>query len=279
MASRAMAVALYTLLELTRRRLLLVFVAIGLVLTAGIGIAPLVIPSIPTGDGRTLFVLNALDGPVQVAMELCALAIGATVINHDLDSGAIIAIFAKPLSRLSYASGKFVSGAVVVVFLGLIFAVGSMLVVATNGGGHTGVLALYFAAIAGNAVVVMLLVMILTVYLNNIISAVIVVFFTDVITVLHQLHSQVQNHQVINAFWDSVINTFYWVFPPHLVSNLQLDIVQTQLRLHPPVTPTAGQSLLGSVSAASSYWEIALWFAYLVVICVILYLAVRRKQV
>ena len=33
-------------------------------------------------------------------------AIGMTVINHDLDSGAIVAILAKPVTRLGYAVGK-----------------------------------------------------------------------------------------------------------------------------------------------------------------------------
>jgi len=279
MASRSVAVATYTLLELARRRLLLVFVLIGLLVTAGIGIAPLVIPGSPTGEDRTLFLLNSLSGPVQVAVQLCALAIGATVINHDLDSGAIVSIFAKPLSRLGYAGGKFAAAAFVLALLVAIFAGGSMLVVAINGGGHMGVLLSSFAAIGGNALVEMTLVMILTVYLNNIISAVILVAFTSFITFIHQLHSLAQNHQITNALADAMINFFYWVFPPHLVSSLQLDIVQTQLRLHPPGTTAAGQSLLSSVPSASSDWEIALWFAYFAVICVTLYLAVRRKQV
>jgi hypothetical protein len=59
----------------------------------------------------------------------------------------------------------------VLALLVAIFAAGSMLVVAINGGGHTGVLLLSFAAIGGNALVEMVLVMILTVYLNNIKSA------------------------------------------------------------------------------------------------------------
>ncbi len=33
-------------------------------------------------------------------------AVGMTVINHDLDSGAVVSIFAKPVSRAAYTAGK-----------------------------------------------------------------------------------------------------------------------------------------------------------------------------
>jgi hypothetical protein len=51
----AIAVARYTLLELSRRRLLLVFAGIAVLLTAGLGLAPLFLPGMSSADDRAVF--------------------------------------------------------------------------------------------------------------------------------------------------------------------------------------------------------------------------------
>src|SRR5713226_6763007 len=159
--SQALAVGRYTLIELTRRRLLGVIVAIGVVLTAGIAVAPHVLRQ-PTPKDGVIVVLVALGAEVPYAMTLCAFAVGMTVINHDLDSGAVVSIFAKPVSRSSYTFGKLL--AAVSLLLAAIFTAGSLGVVAANGGGVYATAFWTCAALAANIVLLMLLLMVLTVY-------------------------------------------------------------------------------------------------------------------
>jgi ABC-type transport system involved in multi-copper enzyme maturation permease subunit len=277
MAARAMAVARYTLVEMWRRRVVLVFVVIGLVLSAALGIIPLVAPGFHSGEDRSLFLLNSLSRSAALAVEICAFAVGMTVINHDLDSGAIVAIFAKPVSRLAYATGKLGAAVVVLLLVDVIIAAGSMLVVAINGGGHMAVLFWFYAVTAANMLLVMVLVMILTVYLNNIVAAVIVFVFTFVQDFVGSAHAMVVNAVVTNGVLKAVINGFYWVLPHPLASNLQRDIIETEIRLSQ--IGFRGRSPLDSIPGASGNGDIAYWLAYLAVLCVILYVALRRKQV
>src|SRR5260370_20048469 len=100
-----LAVARYTLTELPGRRLLGVIVAIGVVLTAGIAVAPHVLRQ-PTPKDGVIVVLVALGAEVPYAITLCVFVVGMTVINHDLDSGAVVAIFANPMSRSGYTAGR-----------------------------------------------------------------------------------------------------------------------------------------------------------------------------
>ena len=279
----ALAVTRYTLTELYRRRVILVFVVIGLLLTIALGVIPFLAPagSFPTGEDRSLFLLNALSSTTSLAIEVCAFAVGMTIINHDLDSGAIIAIFAKPISRLDYTIGKLLSGAVLLIAVDSLIAAGSILLVALNGGGHIETLFWFYVVTAANVVLFMVLLMILTVYLNNIVSAVIVIVYSFLQSFVLTLHTLVQNHFFSNSLLEAVINFFYWAFPHPLLSNLQRDIVQTQLRLNPLPDNPNGRSfdILSTVPGPSSIGEVLFWFAYLIALCALLYLAVRRKQV
>ncbi len=69
--SQALAVARYTLIELTRRRLLGVIVAIGVVLTAGIAVAPHVLRQ-PTPKDGVIVVLTALGAKRCRTRSRCA---------------------------------------------------------------------------------------------------------------------------------------------------------------------------------------------------------------
>src|SRR5260370_8868492 len=103
--SQALAVARYTLIELTRRRLLGVIVAIGVVLTAGIAAAPHVLRQ-PTPKDGVIVVLTALGAEVPYTITVCAFVVGMTVINHDLDSGAVVSIFSQPILTSPYTDAK-----------------------------------------------------------------------------------------------------------------------------------------------------------------------------
>jgi len=284
MTAKALAVTRYTLLELSRRKVLLIIVLAGVLLVAGLGIAPMVIPGGPVGESRTLFELNALSSIVALAIQLCAFAIGMTIINHDLDSGSIVGILAKPINRVGYAAGKLVGAVALLTLLVVIFAVGTLSLVALNGGGHTAVLLAFFGAALANFLLLMVLVMILTVYLNNVVAAIIVFAFTIVQGIEFQLHTFVEGHFIRDPFWSGVIKVAYWIVPHPLVSNLQREIIETQLRLHPIPTPPGGFrgrafDPLAGVPGASGAGDLLFWAAYFAVLCALLYLALRRKQV
>src|SRR5215471_7584434 len=169
--TKTLAVARYTLLEIGRRRLLLAIVAIGVVLTAAIAVTPHLLPGNDTNTKKLIVALTGLQDVVPTALLLCAFAIGMTVINHDLDSGAVVSIFAKPVSRASYTLGKLVAAQAMLLLIAAIFTSGSLIDTALNGGSVYGVVVWTGLAQAANVVLLMLVVMTLTVYLNNIIAA------------------------------------------------------------------------------------------------------------
>ena len=281
----AYAVARYTLLELGRRRLLQVLIGVAIFLTAGIGIAPYVLPGFRSADDRTIFILGGISRVDGVAIELCAFAVGMVVINHDLDSGAIVAILAKPVTRLGYAAGKLASALFILVLIDAVFTAGSMLVVLLNSGGHMDVMFWFFAASSANALLLMVLVMILTVYLNNVIGAAIVVAFSFVQNQVSDLHAMVQSNLITGTF-AGIVSTVWWSVPHQLLSNLQRDIAATELHVSCvrgcPELPDPQHYLAGELAripGASASGDFVYWSAYLVVLCAILYLALRRKQV
>jgi ABC-type transport system involved in multi-copper enzyme maturation permease subunit len=276
--SQALAVARYTLLELTRRRLIAVIVAVGVVLMGGIAITPHVLPGVKSGTDTVIVVLNGLAEVVPYAVTLCAFAVGMTVINHDLDSGAVVSIFAKPVRRSSYTFGKLLAALSLLLVVAAIFTVGSLLVVAANGGSAYGVVWWTCAALAANIVLLMLLVMVLTVYLNNVIAAAIVLVFNFVAGQVITLHAMVVHNVITDAVLTAIVNIAYWAVPHELTSDLQRQIIQMQInigevRFGPESNP------IDRLPNASGNVDVAFWFAYVVAICLVLFWSVRRKQV
>lgn len=275
--TQALAVARYTLIELTRRRLLAVIVAIGVVSMAGIAIAPHVLPGQKTDMDRLIVMLTALSAEVPYAITLCAFAVGMTVINHDLDSGAVISIFAKPVSRSSYTGGKLLAAVSLLLLIAAIFMVGSLGVVAANGGSVYGVVFWTAAALAANIVLLMLLVMVLTVYLNNIVAAAIVLVFHYIAGQVLTLNAMVQHNVITDAIAKAVITAVYGGVPHELTSNLQRQILELQIQAGE--LRFRGSSPLDRLPSASGIADIAFWFAYMVAIVLVLFWSVRRKQV
>ena len=111
MPGHVIAIAYYTLREMTRRKLLYFIVGGGAVLVVALGILFSVIRanapggSVPTQDFSG-FVLIQMNGVVSFFAWVASIAIAVTLINHDLESGSVVSIFSKPVSRLSYALGK-----------------------------------------------------------------------------------------------------------------------------------------------------------------------------
>jgi ABC-type transport system involved in multi-copper enzyme maturation permease subunit len=275
--TQTLAVARYTLLEITRRRLLLVFVAVGLFLMAGIAIAPYVLPGNASPTDKLIVSLTGLDAIVPAALVLCALAVGMTVVNHDLDSGAVVSIFAKPVSRESYTGGKLIAALSLVLLVAAIFATGSIIVVGIDGGQAYAVVFWDCAALAANAVLLMLLVMALTVYVNNLIAGAIVLAFNFVAGRVLDLHAMVQNGAITDHAFTAIANAAYWVVPHELTSNLLRTILQMRLDTHELVV--RGTDPFKDIPGASNTADIAFWLGYVVLLCALLFLAVRRKQV
>jgi ABC-type transport system involved in multi-copper enzyme maturation permease subunit len=276
--SQTLAVARYTLLELARRRVLPVIVGIGVVLMAGIAIAPHVLPGNTTDQDRIIVMLTALASVVPSAVTVCAFVVGMTVINHDLDSGAVISIFAKPVSRAAYTAGKLLAAVSLLLVIMAIFTGGSFIDVAVNGGSVYSVVWWTCAALAGNIVLLMLLVMVLTVYLNNVVAAAIVLAFNYAAAQVLSLHAMVQTRVITDVLLKGIVNVVYWGVPHELSSNLQRQILMLQIA-NGNLRFGGAENPIDRVPGASDSVDIAFWAAYLVAICIVLFWAVRRKQV
>jgi ABC-type transport system involved in multi-copper enzyme maturation permease subunit len=276
--SEAVAVARYTVLEMSRRRLLLAIVALDILLTVAIGVTPHLMPGNDTDTKRLVVVLSGLVTVVPDAVLLCSLAVGMTVINHDLESGAAVSIFAKPVTRASYTLGKLLAGAAMLILIVAIFTAGSLTIAAFNGGQVYGVMLWSGAALAANSILLMLLVMTLTVYVNNVIAAGIVLAFNYAASNVQTLHAMVQHNVLTNQVGRAIVETAYWAVPHELTSDLQRQIEQMRLASGVDRYMGAGNPMAG-IPGPSGAADIAFWLAYVVGISVVLFWAVRRKQV
>lgn len=274
--TKTLAVARYTLLEISRRRLLLLVIGLALALMAAIAATPYVLPGNSAAIDKLIVSLEGLHEIVPTAILLVALAVGMTVINHDLESGAVTSIFAKPVSRASYTAGKLVAALALVLSIAAIFAAGSMVVVAIDAGRSYDVVLAQSAVLAANAILLMLLVMALTVYVNNVIAAAIVLAFNFVAGQVLDLHAMVVSGAVTGAF-AAIANAVYWVVPHELSSNLERTILQ--LRIAAGELHFRGTDPFSDVPGASDTADVIFWLGYVVLICALLLLAVRRKQV
>lgn len=276
MVARATAVAMYTLVELSRRRLLLLFLVLETLLVAGIGIAPLVVRSAASEEERALSVLSTLSGVAGGALLVCAIGLGLAVIRNDLDSGAIVAILAKPVSRLAYAGGKLIAAALLLTALNGLFGVATIGLLALYGGSHVEAVPWFFAVLAANAVIWMVLVMVLSVYLHNVLAAVVAIAVLFLQAVFGELHTLIQSHAITARPWITLAEAGYWLLPRPLASNLEREVLSASLRLHPGNRPPVPLSAIPGASGAA---DVLVWFVYLAVACGLLYVALRRKQV
>src|SRR5207245_8586450 len=101
------------------------------------------------------------------------------------------------------------------------------------------------------------------------------------------LHVMVASNVITDRILEAVINTFYWLVPHQLFSNLDRDIVIANFHANcatgcPGMQPSPAQYLADQLSrtpGASGSGDAAYWLAYLLVVGAILYMALRRKQV
>ena len=287
----ALAVSRYTLLELSRRRILLVFAIVGAlgIITLGIGLKLLyevaaansfgsrrVDPALLNRFLELLFVTYVVQALGLFAL-LIAYAIGMTAIYHDLESGAAVSIFSKPVTRLAFAAGKVaaaVAGLLVVVGL---LAVETRIVMLLFGGGLENGLTGEVLAVVGNMLVVMLLVLALSTWMNNIIAAVVTFIYSNVVEgIVILIHRFADQGVIGNDTVRAVFDVLYWLVPHPLVSSAAGDLARAQIQMSGgPVT----NQVTASIPPSSGAGDIAWWAVTVVVFCALLYYSVRRRQV
>jgi ABC-type transport system involved in multi-copper enzyme maturation permease subunit len=299
-----LAVARYTLLELSRRRLLLVFFIIGAVGIAVIGIAFKIAATVspasisfsgPDGtiapDQASLDRLTELQYVTQLIdvvgffALLIAFAIGMTAIYHDLESGSAVGIFSKPVSRLAFTAGKVLAALIAMFVIVGVLSLETRLIATLFGGGLEGALWVETVAAVANASLLMLIVLALSAWMNNIIAAVVAFVYNGVAGYVVLLHSvMVSGNLGDNAWIKAGLDIAYWLFPHNLMSDAKRQLAQAEYDIFAKSIPQ-GQGgptisdFLNNVPGASDLKDI-LWWAFLVVLmAALLYTAVRRRQV
>jgi ABC-type transport system involved in multi-copper enzyme maturation permease subunit len=230
--------------------------------------------------------VNNLIGALALFSLLIAFAIGMTVIYHDLESGAAVAIFSKPLSRFAFAVGKFTAAvAAMVAIVGVLSLEARVLMLLYGNTGIEGALWVQTAAQVANAITLMLLVMALSTWMNNIVAAIVAFIYNAVAGIGVALYDQM----VAGAFGDNSIlrigfTALYWVVPHPLMSDAQRQIALAQFQLFNTADsqgqggPTTAQVLAG-IPGASGAGDIAWWIFVVLVFAGLVYYAVRRRQV
>ena len=296
-----LAVARYTLLELSRRRLLLVFFIIG---AGGIALLGAVLKVFTSVFGGNIIVsgpgaqqpdpaqvqqvielgfVSDLIGVLQFFALLIAFAIGMTAIYHDLESGAAVSIFSKPVSRLAFTVGKVGAAVVAMIVIVGVLSIEARLVMLLFGGGLEQALWFETLASVANGVMLMLLVLALSTWMNNIIAAVVAFVYNVVAGIIVALHQALDagnlgNNQVVSA----LVNTFYWLVPHALRSDAQREITRKSFEVFSPQAGGNGPStdqIVAGIPGASSVADIVWWVFVVAVFATLVYVAVRRRQV
>ena len=292
----------YSLVELSRRRILLVFFIVG---AAGIALIAILLKvfttaltgnvsfggSGPAPDPVTLnralelgFVSDIISVLGFFAL-LIAFGIGMTVIYHDLESGAAVAIFSKPVSRAAFTAGKVGAAVVAMIVIVGVLGIEARLFMFLFGTGDLGT-ALSAEAVAqvANAVTVMLLVMALSTWMNNIIAAVVAFIYNAAAGIVVALHTQDQAGLLgNNGVLKTALDVLYWVVPHQLISDAPREIAKAEFALITASTRDQGgpssDQFLASIPSASGAADIIWWAFVVLVFASLVYFAARRRQV
>ncbi|MEA2646778.1 MAG: hypothetical protein QOE92_1861 [Chloroflexota bacterium] len=289
---KVLAIALYTVRELARRKLLYFLIGGGalLVILAGIGLVLLRANApegtVPVGDYSGFVLITMTTGisffGVSFFTWIAAVAISVTLINHDLESGSVVSIFSKPVSRLEYAAGKVLAAAATLLVTSTVLGVGTWIVVLSQGGGHEAPLAKTFVLIAANQLTQMLIILPLSVRLNNIVAAIIgvvVVQLAKLVGTAHLLMHAIQDvgtpisSTVSDGFRlaTRVVDVLYWLVPRYLESDLQKEVYSQSSD-----AAFSGSSPLINVS---DWTDVAFWAAWIALLFALLFLALRSREV
>jgi hypothetical protein len=290
--NKAVAVARYTTLELSRRRILLVFFIIGAAGLLIFGVGFRVIYSYATSGAISvgdlppdvfnrileLQFLSYLYAALSTFALLIAFGIGMTAIYHDLESGAAVSIFSKPITRVAFTAGKIAAAvASLVVIVGVLAVEARLVMLLFPGAGLEGSLTGQVIATTANTLLVMLLVLALSTWMNNIVAAILAFVYNNVITgVIVALHALFASGAFDNAVLKTIFDVLYWTVPHALVSSAPGDLARAQLSVS---NATPAQRAVAVIPAASSFGDIVWWAFLVAVLAALVYVAVRRRQV
>jgi hypothetical protein len=294
------AVARYTLLELSRRKLLLIFFIIG---AGGIALLGVVLKIVSTALGGNVLIVTSgtrsadpakvrqvlelgfvsdLIGVLGIFALLIAFAIGMTAIYHDLESGAAVAIFSKPVSRLAYTAGKLAAAVTAMIVIVGVLSLEARVAMLLFGGGLEQALWLETLASVANATALMLLVLALSTWMNNIVAAVIAFVYSSVAGIVVSLHQAFDSGYLgNNAIIHACLTVLYWLVPHPLRSDALRQITRAQFQLFNPSNgrgPSVDQQL-AALPGASGPTDVVWWLFSIVVFTTLVYVAVRRRQV
>ena len=287
-----LAVARYTLAELSRRRILLVFFIIGAIGIVGLGGGLKILYTVASSSGNIapqnvdpaafnrfleLSFVNYVFSALATFSLLIAFAIGMTAIYHDLDSGAAVSIFSKPVSRFAFATGKVAAAVAALVVIVGALALEARFVMFLFGGGLENALTGEALAVVGNSVVVMLIVLSLSTWMNNIVAAVVAFVYYNVITgVITFVHNLADNGVITSNVVKTIFDIVYWLVPHELVSSAIGDVAKASITISG--SQTNNQALAG-VPPASGVGDIVWWAFVVCFFAGLVYYAVRRRQV
>ena len=294
-----LAVARYTLIELSRRRILLVLFIIGAVGIALIGGALKLISvtnpsSVSGGFGppgsvapdpalfdrvtELQFVSQLIDVVGFFAL-LIAFAIGMTAIYHDLESGAAVGIFSKPVSRFAFTAGKVIAALVAMIVIVGLLSIETRLAMSLFGGGLEGALWVETLAAVANAALLMLVVLTLSTWMNNIIAAVVAFIYNVVTGVITFVHNLADNGVITRQRGQDDLRIV-----PSLAGERRQAAVQRRHRRRREASITSS----GPQTRRTKPWRCRLhpasgdilWWAFVVCFFAgLVYYAVRRRQV
>ncbi len=288
------AIARYTLVELSRRRILLVFFIIGALGILALGVGLKVLYSVvssgsgfgPSGVDPAAFnrfielsFLSYIFGALGIFGLLVAYGIGMTTIYHDLDSGAAVSIFSKPVSRLAYTFGKIGAALAALLVIMAALAIEARLVMFLFGGGLENSLTGAVLAVIGNTIVVMLLVLALSTWMNNIVAVIVAFIYYNVITgVIAFVHNLTDSGVISSGIVKTIFDVLYWLVPHELVSSAVGDLVRAQVSIQGE-RGARGATALAGVPSASGTGDIVWWAFVVFVFCALVYYSVRRREV
>ncbi len=290
----ALAVARYTLVELSRRRILLVFFIIGAVGLILLGAGLRVLYSFVSSSGSTgfgpenanpalydryvqLMFISYLYSALSTFALLIGYAIGMTAIYHDLDSGAAVSIFSKPITRFGFSVGKIAAAIASLVLIVGALAIEARLVMLLYPGGFEGSLTAQVVVTIANIVVVMLIVLALTAWMNNIVAVIVAfVYYNVVSNTIQALHTLADGGAITNRLLKGFFDVLYWLVPHPLVSSAPGDLLRAQLQMSGAPSNVQTAALIPPSSGAG---DIAWWAFTVLVFGALVYYSVRRRQV
>jgi len=287
-----LAVARYTLAELSRRRILLVFFIIGAIGIVGLGVGLKILYTVASSSGNIapnnvdpavfnrfleLSFVSYVFSALATFGLLIAFAIGMTAIYHDLDSGAAVSIFSKPVSRFAFATGKVAAAVAALVVIVGALALEARFVMFLFGGGLENALTGEALAVVGNSVVVMLIVLSLSTWMNNIVAADVAFVYYDVIPgVISFVLNLADNGVITSNVVKTIFDIIYWLVPHELVSSAMGEVTKASIAIS---GPQANNQALAGIQPASGAGDIVWWAFVVCFFAGLVYYAVRRRQV